>query len=286
MPSTTLLLALALFACGGETASEKDQATAQPNGQPTPAPDTTPSVPPTAIAVADLRAEAENIALVPSPAEMQKALEKAGVAGGLSALVTDRAFKMDVANKDIVAVRTGVLLADALLTVKDAPKEQLVARLEKVKVGMTALGAGPDIAATIDELNNKIMNDVASRDELLKELDELHGVMIPEIKYEAGERVVPLIQAGSWLEGSNLISNAILTSQKIEAANSLLRQPQVAGYFLKYVQVEGADKAPAEVLGQLETTLKKLQEIASKPALSTADVTEIKAQTDSVLTLL
>ncbi|MES2641675.1 MAG: hypothetical protein V4850_19440 [Myxococcota bacterium] len=286
MTSTTLILALSLLGCGGETAPEKDKGAA---GQPATqggAPDTTPTVPPPAIAVAELQAQAENIALVPSPAEMQKALEKAGIAGGLSALVKEREFKMDVENKDIVAVRTGVLLADALLTVKDAPKEKLVARLEKVKLGMTALGAGPDVAATIDELNNKIMNDVASRDELLKELDELHGVMIPEIKYEAGERVVPLIQAGSWLEGSNLVSDAILTSQKIEAANSLLRQPQVAGYFLKYVQVEGADKAPAEVLGQLESTLKKLQELASKPALTTEDVTEIKRQTDSVLTLL
>lgn len=296
MRSPTLLLALALLAavlpaavlpgCGGESAPEKDKAGEPPQGMQQHAPDTTPAVPPSAIAVAELKAQAENIALVPSPAEMQKALEKAGVAGGLSSLVKVREFNMAVENKDIVAVRTGVLLADALLTVKDAPKEHLVARLEKVKVGMTALGGGPDIAATIDELNNRIMNDVASRDELLKELDELHGVIIPELKYEAGERVVPLIQAGSWLEGANLIANAILSNQKPEAANSLLRQPQVAGYFLKYVQVEGADKAPVEVLRQLEATLKKLKEIASKPALSLDDVTEIKGQTDSVLTLL
>ncbi len=282
MSTASLLLALTLLGCSGESAPEAGVTPPQPQG----AADNTPSVPPPPIAVSELQAQAENIALVPSPAEMQKALEKAGVAGGLSALVKDRAFKMDVENKDVVAVRTGVLLADALLTVKDAPKEQLVARLEKVKAGMVALGAGPDIAATIDELNNKIKNDVASRDELLKELDELHGSIVPEIKYEAGERVVPLIQAGSWLEGSNLVSQAILAKDRIEAANSLLRQPQVAAYFLKYVQVQGADKAPAEVLGQLEATLTKLQEIASKPALSKEDVTEVEAQTASVLALL
>lgn len=281
MSTPSLLLALILAGCSGEPASDQGAAAPQAQGA-----DTTPVVPPPAIAVAELQAQAENIALVPSPAEMQKALEKAGVAGGLSALVKERNFKMDVANKDVVAVRTGVLLADALLTVKDAPKEQLVARLEKVKAGMTALGAGPDIAATIDELNNKIQNDVASRDELLKELDELHGAIIPELEFEAGERVVPLIQAGSWLEGSNLVAEAILSKDRIEAGNSLLRQPQVAAYFLKYVQVQGADKAPAEVLGQLESTLKKLQEIAAKPALTKDDVTEIQTQTAAVLALL
>ncbi len=280
-----LLLAVTLAGCSGETTAPTDAAApAQPQqGQ---APDTTPAPPPPTLAVADLQAQAENIALVPSPAEMQKALEKAGVAGGLSKLVPAREFKMDVENKDVVAVRTGVVLADALLTVKDAEKDVLVARLEKVKAGMAALGAGADINATIDELINAVKNDVKSRDELLKDLDDLHGAVIPEIKYEAGERVVPLIQAGSWLEGSNLVANAILTSGKIEAGNSLLRQPQVAGYFLKYVQVEGAEKAPAEVLKQLEATLKKLQEIASKPSLSTQDVTDVKTETDTVLGLL
>ncbi|MDP2316037.1 MAG: hypothetical protein Q8P41_24280 [Pseudomonadota bacterium] len=283
MLTKTLILVLALSGCSGETAPETPPATPEGVGGP---PDTTPAPPPPTIAIADLQAQAENIALVPSPAEMQRALEKAGIASGIDKLVKERDFKMDVENKDIVAVRTGVLLADALLTVKDAPNEQLVARLEKVKIGMNALGAGPDIAATIDELNNKIKNEVASRDELLRELDELHGAILPEIKFEAGERAIPLIQAGSWLEGSNLVSEAILTAGKPEAANSLLRQPQIAGYFLKYVQVQGADKAPAEVLGQLETTLKKLQEIASKPVLTAEDVTEVKAQTTAVLALL
>ncbi|MFN7145608.1 MAG: hypothetical protein ACK4YP_17665 [Myxococcota bacterium] len=277
-----LLLAATLLGCGGEPTTTAEA----PKDAPAQAPDTTPAAPPPTLAAADLQAQAENIALVPSPAEMQKALEKAGVAGGLSKLVPAREFKMDVENKDVVAVRTGVVLADALLTVKDAEKDVLVGRLEKVKAGMAALGAGKDIEATIDELINAVKNDVKSRDELLKDLDDLHGAVIPEIKYEAGERVVPLVQAGSWLEGSNLVANAILTSGKIEAGNSLLRQPQVAGYFLKYVQVEGADKAPAEVLKQLEGTLKKLQEIAAKPSLATEDVTEVKSQTDTVLALL
>jgi hypothetical protein len=284
MRTITLLLVAALAGCSGDSATPPAPEAGQQGNLPPM--DNTPAAPPPTLAVTELQAQAENIALVPSPAEMQRALDKAGIAGELSKLVPARDYKMDVENKDIIAVRTGVLLADALLTVKDAEKDVLVARLEKVKVGMTALGAGADIGATIDELVNAVKNDVKSRDELLKDLDDLHGAVIPEIKYEAGERVVPLVQAGSWLEGSNLVAGAILTANKPDAGNSLLRQPQVAGYFLKYVQVEGADKAPAEVLKQLETTLKKLQEIASKPAMSLEDVTEVKSQTDAILGLL
>jgi hypothetical protein len=280
MLPAALVLALTLAGCSG------DSTTATPPATPTMPADTTPVTPPPTLAVADLQAQAENIALVPSPAEMQKALEKAGVAGGLSKLVVERKLKMDVENKDVVAVRTGVVLADALLTVKDSPKDLLVSRLDEVKAGIAGLGAGSDIGKTIDELVANTKNDVSSRDELLKELDDLHGAIIPEIKFEAGERAVPLIQAGSWLEGSNLVASAIIAENKPQAADSLLRQPQVAAYFLKYVEVEGAGKAPDEVLTQLKASLTKLQEIASKPTLTIDDVKEVKAQTDSVLALL
>lgn len=278
---------LALTACSGESDSKPADATATPEkGQepPTAAPATAKA--PDPIALADLQASAENITLVPSPAEMQRALDKAGIAGGLSKLVVERKLKMDVANKDVIAVRSGVVLADALLTVKDAPKEKLVERLGTVKAGLVALGAGNDLPATLDDLSAKVTNDGISRDDLVKELDELHGAVIPEIKYEAGDRCVPLLQAGSWLEGSNLVASAILAANNTTAGTALLRQPQVADYFLKYVAVEGGGKAPDEVLKQLQTTLNKLKEIASKTELSMDDVKEVKSQTDAVLALL
>lgn len=247
-----------------------------------------PEVPvgPEKLDIATLSAAAENVALVPSPAEMQRALEKNGIATGLSGMVTEKVLKMDVENKDVIAVRTGVALADALLTVKDAPPEKLTGRLNTVKAGMAALGGGSDIAATIDDINARVVNNSVSRDDLVKELDEMHGAIIPEIKFEAGERAVPLIQAGSWLEGSNLVSSAIINANNTTAGTELLRQPQVADYFIKYVSVEGAGKAPDEVLKQLQGTLTRLKEIASKPALTLDDVKEVKSQTDAVLALL
>ncbi|MSQ01210.1 MAG: hypothetical protein EXR71_04850 [Myxococcales bacterium] len=241
---------------------------------------------PAKLAPAALAAAAENVALVPSPAEMQKALERAGIATGLSGMVADRPLKMDIENKDVIAVRTGVAMADALLTVKDAPPDKLTARLTLVKTGMTALGGGVDIGATIDDINARITNNSVSREDLVKELDEIHGAIIPEIKFEAGERAVPLIQAGSWLEGSNLVSGAIVAANNATAGTELLRQPQIADYFLKYVAVEGAGKAPDAVLAQLQTTLTRLKEICSKPILTLDDVKEVKSQTDAVLALL
>ncbi len=273
-----LLTALVMVACsGGETP--------EPTAPPAPvAPESDKG--PTAPGLSELQELAQNIALVPSPAEMQKALSSAGIEARLSEMVPDRQLKMDVPNKDQVAVRTGVVLADMLLTVRKADKDRLVAQFGQIKQGMGELGAGSDIAATIDDIVGRVQNDAVSRDELVKELDELSGAMIPEIEYEAGDWAVPLIQAGSWLEGSNLVASALRASGTYDNATDLLKQPAVVSYFLKYVHTEGADKAPSQVVAQLETTLNTLAEICAKPTISEEDVVTIQTSTSSVLDLL
>jgi len=235
---------------------------------------------------ATLTAEAIQVALVPSPAEMQKALSNAGLTTQLATMVDNRDIAMNVANKDQIAVRTGVVLADLVLTVKSADDKNQLARLARLKKGFAALGAGDDVARTIDELANRIKSGSGSKEDLLKEFDELSGVMVPELKYEAGDWVVPLIQAGSWLEGAHLVAGAVKKEGKFDEAGKMLRQPAVVDYFLKYVKREGRDKAPDKVVTKLEQTLMTLKEVTAKESLTEDDVTTIHSATGAVLTLL
>ena len=69
-------------------------------------------------------------------------------------------------------------------------------------------------------------------------------------------------------------------------AGHLLRQPAVVAYFQGYVATEGQDKAPGEVIGQLEVTLKTLRGISEKPKLEPADVKTVQKTTSAVLDLL
>lgn len=278
MRASSLLLLGLLTACeGGEQAT-------------TPEPEAPPAkeeaAPDKSFDGEQLKKDAETIALVPSPAEMQKALANAGISKGLGELVPERTISMDVENKDQLAVRTGVVLADLVLTAQDAPKDKVIERLAHLKKGLAALGTGDDIGRTIDDISSRVQNDAVSRDDLIKEMDELSGVMVPELETEAGDWVVPLIQAGSWLEGAHLVSGAMKAEGKYDGAASLLKQPQVVDYFLKYVEREGGDKAPDEVVDRLKATLHTLKEVASKDALTQADVETVQSATGSVLTLL
>jgi hypothetical protein len=235
---------------------------------------------------ATLQAEALKIALVPSPAEMQRALSNAGLETQLADMVKDRDIRMDIENKDQIAVRTGVVLADLVLTVKTATPEQQVARLNRVREGMKALGAGDEVDKTLSELAARIKSGSGSRDDLLKEFDELSGVLVPELKYEAGEWVIPLIKAGSWLEGAHLVAGAIKEEGKFDEAGKLLKQPHVIDYFIEYVQREGSKKAPDAVIAKLNETLSTLKEVTSKSVIEEEDVNTIHSATAAVLTML
>ena len=73
---------------------------------------------------------------------------------------------------------------------------------------------------------------------------------------------------------------------KYEEASKLLRQPAVVDYFLQYVQREGRDKAPDQIVVKLEETLNTLKEITGKESMTEEDVTTIHSATGAVLTLL
>jgi hypothetical protein len=229
----------------------------------------------------------DDAGLVPSVRETQKALDAAGLNTQLATLIVERDIDVRNQNLDNAAVRTGVIIADLLLTVKDAEKEKMVGNLNKVKVGMTQLNGGQDIIDTIDDISGRVKADAITRENLLKELDELSGAVIPELEFNGQVRVVPLIQAGSWLEGANLVAKACKQANNPAAADNLLKQPAVVDYFIRYVKEEGSDKAPAAITEKLDASLQVLKGLSTKEGSFTAeDIDTVIKTTDDVLALL
>jgi hypothetical protein len=275
----SLLLGLACVAACAEAPPPP------PPPEPPPAAEAPPELPP--LNAADLAAGADSAALVPSPIETQRALEQAGIATQLNTLIPKHEFDMAQSEGDYAALRSGVVLADALLTVKTAPKADLAARLGTLQTGMQKLGGGEDVDRTLKDLIDRINADATTPDELLKEFDELSGAVIPELEFNGNKRIVPLIQAGSWLEGANLVAKAVKASGNPAAADTLLKQGAVVDYFIGYVKTEGSDKAPPAVTAKLEASLSSLKSLAGKAEpLAAGDIETVITVTDEVLTLL
>ncbi len=273
-----LVLLISLFACTGEVLTPPEPA-------PIEAPAAAPETPD--VNVAQLRDEADAAALVPSPVETQKALEASGIDTKLATLIPKHKFDLDANDMDHAAVRSGVLLADVLLTVKTAETKELIRRLGAVQKGMNQLNGGSDIDAMLEDIKDRLKADAVTRDELLKELDELSGAVIPELEFNGQSRVVPLIEAGSWLEGANLVARAVQSAKNNDAAEKLLKSPAVVDYFIEYVKTDGAGKAPEAVTKKLEESLIELKGLAEKTEpLDDADIGRVVEVTNAVLALL
>lgn len=273
--STVALFSL-LTACGGGEESSSTPETAPAAAAEAPAA-------PAGLTEA-MRAAASEEHLVPSPGEMQAAMSSAGIQTTLASLVSTREMDMSNPNKDHIAVRTGVVLADLLLTVSDADKADTVSRFKQIREGLGVLKAGEDLPREIDDLIERIEADSLTGDKLVFELDQLRAAVIPEISYEA-DWTLPMLQAGAWLEGAHLVSQA-LGDDPNGAGTALLKQPEVVDYFLRYVQQEGDGRAESAVLDTLKATLGKIKEICSQDAMTADDIKAIHESTGVVLDLL
>lgn len=269
----TLVALLALAACSGgekpkDTEPEKPEETAPPK-------------------LDDDATDKDSHTVIPSILETQRALEAAGVDKKLAEQIPEREFKIDENDKDGVAVRTGVIAADTLLTIKTSPDDQLLTSLGHIRDAMKLLQGGDDIDATIADLQDRVKAGGADRDMMLQEVDQLVYALIPELEFNGQDRIVPLIQAGSWLGGANLVAKASKAAGKADAANDLLKRTEVVEYFQKYVKAEGKDIAPAAVTQKLEETLQTLHDLAKKEgSLTDEDLDTIIKSTDDVLALL
>ena len=271
---SSALFLLALTACGGaETTTEETPAPA-----PVPAP----------VVEADTEAAEQAAAdvLVPSPSETQKAVEAAGIETELATLIEHPEINTVEGSEDQVAVSTGVVVADLLLTAKTSSNDQLVAQLDSIQQGMKKLEGGSDIDAILEDLKSRVATESITRDELVSELEALSGAIIPELEFNGRARIVPLIQAGSWLEASNLLSRALLAAHRPDAADALLKQPEVVEYFQSYASDHGMD-APLPVTETLLAALDTLSKVSNKDgALAEDDLTAVRDATQSVLALL
>jgi len=226
--------------------------------------------------------EAVSKILAPSPLKLETEVREAGVAEALADLVPSTPAEIDTADKDRVAVRTGVVLAYTVLGGKNTPKADFLVQLRSARNGMAALGAGAGLMSTIDDSITKVENDAASREDFLRELDGIVGYSVPEQGWGPDDRTGPLLQAGAWLAGTNVVARAIVRSGKAEAAEKLLRRKDVVNYFLGYAKGTGQQKA-GPIADQLVTTLNKLAEIADKPTLTLDDAQAVADATDALL---
>ena len=266
--SPTLWLALGLLtACGG---SGEPEPTKNVSNDATLSPETVTS------------AAAIPSGLIPSPLEVENAVRRAGVADSLLARVPDsRGYSITTdTHLDRVAVQTGVLLTDVILSARKADATTLSTRLEHIHIGLKAMGADAELLQTVEEFKNGIAGDVITREALLEEMARITDLMTPEKKWGPSPQTGPLVQAGAWLAGVHMVANSIVAADRVDAADQLLKHPDVVGYFLGYLSTK--NETPSTILHVLQLRLEDIHVRTKKRSLNRDDVESILATTDGI----
>jgi hypothetical protein len=155
-----------------------------------------------------------------------------------------------------------------------------------IRTGLVTMGAGAGLLSAVDGATERTRNGAGTRAELLREMDELVGMAVPSEGMGPSDRTGPLLQAGAWLEVTDLVASTLLETKRYDAANVLLRQPEAAGWFLNWVRKSAEGRAPEDQLRQVEGHLSSLRELAATPALGEPEIRAIRGHTAAMLALL
>jgi len=270
LPAFLLLFA----ACSGDSSA--------PSSAPEPAPEPASSEDrgATKIDIGAVRDTARMAMFVPAPSEFQSALKATGFSIDLRAGVVDAPRDLAGKSTAIVALETGVRLANVLLTADSAETKVVLRRMKAARAGLAALKASAEVLSETDQLIADVEAGTISSAEATPALDVLAGRIQDQLSSSTDQTTATLVQAGGWVQGAYLLSTALSQAKQAGDAAALLHQPTVVAHFTAFLRKAGVgDPAVEAVLGPME----ELGKLSAKSELSVDDMTRASELTSTIL---
>jgi hypothetical protein len=151
---------------------------------------------------------------------------------------------------------------------------------------MAAIGTGQGLLNTIDRAIEQIENDTASREDFLQELDAQVSSSVPEEGWGPEDTTGPLLQAGAWMAGIHTVAKSVQRSGNAEAADRLLRRPDVTEFFLKYISSREGEEKMGPIHHAVHEALKDLDAVAQRQDIGLEGAAEAEKITADLMQLL
>jgi hypothetical protein len=235
---------------------------------------------PTKIDIDAVRETARTAMFVPAPTEFQAALKASDVDIDIRKLLKDSERTLEGKTRPVIALETGVRMANVLLTAQDGDKATVIARMKLAREGLVALNIPAETMAEVDRVIGDFESDKIGTSELVPALDVLAEQLNDDLNLGTDPNTATLVQAGGWVQGAHLLSSSLHAAGQGGDAAALLHQPTVLAYFKDFLNKAGAgDPAVDVVLAEMD----KLEALASKPALTSDDLHAIATHTGTIL---
>jgi hypothetical protein len=226
--------------------------------------------------------KAKNTWLVPQPSEIQNALKELGVSEDVSAMVKAREPDFAPMDGQRIAVNTGVVIADLVLTVNQATPQVNAKSIRTIARGLKELGAPDKQLNKLEQFAKRVESGTVAGRALVSELDEYQTAVLQGLEEFSSKDAVVGIQAGAWLRAVHLVASALQKGNKADQGGHLFQQPQVVDHFMGYLAGDAAKDS--SLVQEAVPVLRQLKAIATKPEVTAQDVNQIASVTGDLLT--
>ncbi len=165
-------------------------------------------------------------------------------------------------NRSQLALASGAVIADGFLAVT----AQKQSRIEPVGRVLLKLAKGLGVGDHVTKHSRSIMEKAAKQnwDGVKKELIRAQADVESAMLGLKDEEIAHLVALGGWLRGLEMTSTIVVEDYSEERARRLV-QPELMDYFLDRVETLNPNFKKLKVAQTLETNLKEIKAISTKP---------------------
>ncbi|HEX8294935.1 MAG TPA: hypothetical protein VF593_01430 [Chthoniobacteraceae bacterium] len=172
-----------------------------------------------------------------------------------------------------LALSAGGVIADGFLAVS-AEKQS---RIEPVGRVLIKLAKGLGVGEHVTKHSRSILEKAAKQqwDQVKTELTRAQADVEAALLGLKDEEIAHLVALGGWLRGLEMTSSIVIEDYTVERARRVI-QPELMDYFLERVSTLNPTLKQAKLGKLLETNLKEIKAITTKPVDAPIDLDEVK----------
>jgi len=176
-------------------------------------------------------------------------------------------------NRAQIALASGAVIADGFLAVT----AQKQSRIEPVGRVLLKLAKGLGVGEHVTKHSRSIMEKAAKSNwaGVKKELISAQADVEAALLALKDEEIAHLVALGGWLRGLEMTSTVVTEDYSVEKARRLI-QPELMDYFLDRVETLNPNFKRTKLGQTLETNLKEIKAITTKPVDMPLELAEAK----------
>ncbi|MGK5092982.1 hypothetical protein WDW89_13315 [Deltaproteobacteria bacterium TL4] len=228
----------------------------------------------------------EDLVKIPSPVEVITQGKKLNILTDIRETQEVLKYAYKRAEPERNAVYLGRTLAILLLALDNFDHQTLSQYLFKIKEALIALDIPRQYVDRLEIARVQIASKRWTRDKIIRQIDLVYAELVNTVSpQQSKNHIYRIIQGSAWMQGQNLLAQAIKKRKQYDSAKVLLYQPIVADLVVKYLKEAKATGGSSTIIDGLLVSMQKYQDAVKAPKIGPTELEIIINETEKFLVL-